>query len=92
MKRSDWLIIKLVPQNLCRKLVAKKLKNPLPPTRSRSWLLESVVVELIIKKREKGEEKGKRKGKKRRKEERKRKEGRKRKREKRDRRNILIIM
>jgi hypothetical protein len=35
MKRSDWLIIKLVPQNLCRKHVAKKLKNPLPPTRSR---------------------------------------------------------
>jgi hypothetical protein len=75
MKRSDWLIIKLVPQNLCRKLVAKKLKNPLPPTRSRSWLLVGCSGANYKKKGERGR-KGEKKGEKEKKR-RKKKEGRK---------------
>jgi hypothetical protein len=78
MKRSDWLIIKLVPQNLCRKHVAKKLKNPLPPTRSQIRLLVGCSGENYKKKRRKkgreGREKREKERKKRRKERKKRKE------------------
>ncbi len=55
-----------------------------------SW---SVVVELIIKKREKGEgKKGEKKGEKEKKRRKKKEERKEEEREKRDRRNILVIM